>query len=379
MAEKRDYYEVLGVDRSATQKQIKDAYRRLARKLHPDVNPDPAAADKFKEVGEAYAVLGNQERRDQYDRFGHAAFQPGAAAGAGGFPGGMTIDIEDLFGGGMGAGPFGDILEDLFGAAMGGGAGRQSRGPRKGPDLQYVVDLTLEGAAKGAKETLRYHRHVICPTCRGSGGVPGTQPINCPVCNGRGMVGERRGFMVFSQTCPKCRGAGRINPVNCGECKGRGVVEKEEVLTIDIPAGVDTNSKVRYEGMGEAGVGGGPSGDLYVIARVAEHDFFVRKGDNLFCEVPITVYEAALGAKIRVPTLDGSTSVTVPMGVSSGETITIKGKGIPHLRGWGTGDQIVMLKVVTPSGLTQEERKLFKQLQELDKSDVRRHLKARTG
>jgi molecular chaperone DnaJ len=379
MAEKRDYYEVLGVDKSASQKQIKDAYRRLARKLHPDVNPDPTASEQFKEVGEAYEVLSNADKRATYDRFGHAAFQAGAGAGPSGYPGGMTIDIEDLLGGrGDYGGSLGDIFDGLFGT-MGGRGARAARGPHRGHDLQYVVDLTLEDAAKGMKKTLRYRRHVTCPTCHGSGGAPGTQPSSCPVCKGSGMVGERRGFMVFQQTCPRCYGAGHINTVDCSECRGRGFVEKEEVLSVDIPPGVDTNSKVRYESMGEAGEMGGTPGDLYIIARVAEHDFFVRKGDNLYCEIPINVYESALGAKIRVPTLNGSATVQIPAGASSGEQVTLKGKGIPHLRGWGSGDQIVTLKVITPSGLTQKQRQLFKDLQEMDKTDVRKHLKIRSG
>lgn len=371
MADKRDYYEVLGIDRSSTQKQVKDAYRRLARKLHPDVNPDPEAAEKFKEVGEAYAVLSDQEKREQYDQLGHQAFQPGMGV-PGGFHSGMNIDIEDLLSG-RGGGGFGDIFEDLFGAAMGG----RTRGPqvRKGADLQFVVDLSFEDVANGLSKTLRYRRHVTCNTCNGSGGAPGTQPANCPVCHGRGQVSQTRGFMTFSQTCPRCHGSGQINPVNCSECSGKGYVEKEESLQIKIPPGVDTNSKVRYEGMGEAGINSGPPGDLYVIARVTDHDFFVRKGDNLYCEVPVTLYEAVIGAKIRVPTLKGSTTVTIPAGVSTGEQVTIKGKGIPHLRGWGAGDQIIMLKVVTPSGLSREQRKLFQQLKDLDNSDVRRHLK----
>ena len=378
MEEKRDYYEVLGVEKSATQKQVKDAYRRLARKLHPDVNPDSSAADQFKEVGEAYGILSNGEKRAKYDRFGHAAFQ-GAGAGPGGFPGGMTIDIEDLFGSrGDSGGSFGDLFEGLFGGA-GGRAGRGRGGPRRGSDLQYVIELSLEGAAKGIKKTLRYRRHVSCATCKGSGGAPGTQPSSCPVCNGNGMVGERRGFMVFQQTCPRCHGSGQINTVDCSDCKGIGYIEKEETLEVDIPSGIDTNSKVRYEGQGEAGENGGPSGDLYIIAKVLEHDLFVRKGDNLYCEVPINVYEAALGAKIRVPTLTGSTTLTVPAGVSAGEQVILKGKGIPHLRGWGAGDQIVNLKVVTPSGLNGKQKKLFKDLQGLDNSDVRKHLKTRTS
>jgi molecular chaperone DnaJ len=385
MADKRDYYEVLDIDKSATQKQVKDAYRRLARKLHPDVNPDPNAADKFKEVGEAYEVLSNADKRAQYDRFGHAAFQPGQGAGPGpgGFPGGMTIDLEDLFGsmgGGQrggtagGSGGFGDIFAEMFGAASS-GRGR-SRSARPGHDLQYVVDLSLEDAARGTKKQLKYHRHVTCPTCHGSGGAPGTQPTSCATCQGRGIVGERRGFMMFQQTCPTCHGAGQVNPVNCSQCAGRGVIEKEENLSVDIPPGVDNNSNVHFENMGEAGENGGPPGDLYIIARIAEHHFFVRKGDNLFCEVPITAYEAALGAKIKVPTLiSGPTQLTVPAGISTGEQITLKGKGLPHLRGWGSGDQIVQIKVVTPSGLNKRQRDLFKELQDLDTSDVRKHLK----
>jgi len=374
MADKRDYYEVLGVEKSATQKQVKDAYRRLARKLHPDVNPDPEAANKFKEVGEAYSVLSDQEKRQQYDSFGHAAFQPGQGAGPGGFPGGMTIDIEDIFGGGAGGG-FSDFFDEFLGAAMGGGRGGARTRARKGADLQFVVPLTLEEVAKGVKKNLRYKRHVTCSTCNGSGGAPGTQPATCPVCHGRGQVGQSRGFMTFRQTCPRCQGAGTINPVDCRDCNGRGAIEKEEELKIDIPSGVDTNSRVRYEAKGEAGANGGPPGDLYVIARVEEHDFFVRKGDNLFCEIPITLYEAVLGGKIRVPTLEGSTTLTVPAGVATGEKLTLKGKGIPHLRGWGSGDQICIVKVITPSGLSKEQKKLFEKLRELDKSDVRRHLK----
>lgn len=375
MVSKADYYEVLGVERNATQKQIKDAYRRLARKYHPDVNPDPKAADKFKEVGEAYEVLSNPEKRAQYDRFGHAAFEGVGGSGARAYQG-VTIDLEDIFGGGGGFGGFEDIF-NIFGTSMGrGGAASRARAARQGADLQYVVDLTLEEAARGVKKTIRYHRHVTCQVCNGSGGAPGTQPTNCSVCMGRGMVGERKGFMVFQQTCPKCRGSGLMNPVNCYNCAGQGVVDKEENLTVDIPAGVDTNSQVRFEGMGEAGSNGGPPGDLFVIARVAEHDFFVRKGDNLYCEIPITVYEAALGAKIKVPTLiSGPALVTIPEGVSNGEQITLKGKGIPHLRGWGAGDQIIQLRIVIPNNLNKKQRELFKQLQELDATDVRKHLK----
>jgi len=373
MADKRDYYEVLGVEKDATQKQIKDAYRRLARKLHPDVNPDPEAADKFKEVGEAYEVLGDAEKREQYNRFGHTAFQ-GGGPGPGGFGGATTINIEDLFGGGGHAGGFEDLFSDFFGAAMG-GRGARGQVRHRGADLQHVLELSLEEVSKSVSRTLRYHRHATCTTCSGSGGAPGTQPIDCPVCHGRGFVGQTRGFMTFRQMCPKCQGSGQTNPVDCRECSGRGYVDKEESLEIKIPAGVDTNSRVRYEGMGEAGINGGPPGDLYVIAKVREHDFFVRKGDNLFCEIPVTLYEAILGAKIRVPTLDGTTNVNIPPGSASGDQVTLKGKGIPHLRGWGTGNQECILKIVMPQNLSREQKKLFTQLRELDGTDVRRHLK----
>jgi len=382
MADKRDFYEVLGVDKNATQKQIKDAYRRLARKLHPDVNPDPSAADQFKEVGEAYSILSDDDKRAQFDRFGHAAFQPSAGPGAGGFPGGVSFDVEDLFGGGGagrggGMGGFGDIFEDLFGAAVGGA--RHSRMARKGADLQFVIDLTLEDVASGIKKDLRYRRHVTCPTCHGSGGAPNTQPMDCPDCRGQGWIGQSRGFMTVRQACRRCKGTGQVNSSDCPDCRGRGIIEKEETLPVDIPQGVDTNSRVRYEGKGEAGINGGPSGDLFIIARVKEHDFFVRKGDNLYCEVPITVYEAVLGAKIRVPTLRDEATVTIPPGVSTGETVIIKGKGIPHLRGWGTGDQVILLNVVNPSTLNRQQKKLFQQLQDLDKSDIRKHLKVSAG
>ena len=355
----------------------------MRRKLHPDVNPDPTAAEQFKEVGEAYSVLSNSEKRAQYDRFGHSAFQPPTGPGPGGFSGGMTIDLEDLFGaagGGMGGGGMGgglgDIFDGLFGAGATGAGRARARGPRPGPDLQYVIDLTLEDAAKGTKRTLRYHRHMNLPHLQRIGRRSGHSALDLPGLRRRGMVGERRGFMMFQPACPRCRGVGQINSVNCSTCGGRGVTDKEETLTVDIPPGVDTNSKVRYEGMGEGGEAGGPPGDLYVIARVAEHDFFVRKGDNLFCEIPITVYKAVLGAKIKVPTLiSGPTTLTIPSGVSTSEQITLKGKGLPHLRGWGAGDQIVQLRVITPSTLNKKQRDLFKELQEMDTSDVRKHLK----
>jgi len=377
MAEKRDYYEVLGVTRDADKKAIKDAYRRLARKLHPDVNPDPQAADQFKEVGEAYEVLSDETKKGQYDRLGHdnfAAYQSGGGHPGGGFGGATTINIEDLFGGAAGGAGFEDLFGDFFGAAMGGrGARGQQR--RRGADFQHVLEISLEEASKAVSRTLRYKRHVTCENCDGSGGAPGTQPVDCPVCHGQGFVAQSRGFMTFRQSCPKCHGTGQTNPVNCSECNGQGVVEKEEALEIKIPAGVDTNSRVRYEGMGEAGLNGGPPGDLYVIAKVKEHDFFVRKGDNLFCEIPVSLYEAVLGAKIRVPTLNGTSTVNIPAGSSTGDQVTLKGKGIPHLRGWGAGNQVCMLKVVVPQSLTREQKKHFTALRNLDKSDVRKHLK----
>ncbi len=380
MADKREYYESLGVARDSTQKQIKDAYRRLARKLHPDVNPDPEASEKFKEIGEAYSILSDPEKRTKYDQFGHDAFQ-GGGPGAGGFPGGMTINMEDLFSGAGGAsGDLGDLFEEMLGAAMGGGfRGSQARGRRKGADLQFVMELSLEEVAKGVKKPLRYRRHVTCEHCHGSGGAPDVQPVECTVCHGRGWVGQSSGFMTIRRTCPKCHGAGQINPMTCKECGGRGYIEKEETLNIDIPAGVDTNSHIRYESMGETGANGGHPGDLYVIAKIREHDFFVRKGDNLYCEIPINLYEATLGAKIRVPTLTGSSTINIPAGSATGDEVLLKGKGIPHLRGWGLGNQVCRLKVVVPSNITREQKKLFQQLRELDKSDVRKHLKSKTG
>ena len=352
LSSKRDYYEVLGVRREANDQELKQAYRRLALKYHPDKNPgDQEAEERFKELNEAYQVLSQVEIRARYDRFGHAGVGAGATAGAGfgqGFPG--FEDLFDMFG-----------MGDIFG-------GRSSRraGPRRGSDLRYDIELTLEEAAAGLKTKIRVPRLETCETCRGTGAAEGSEPVRCSACSGSGQVRYQQGFFSVSRTCTTCRGSGRVIKNICRECRGEGRVEREKTLEIKIPAGVDNGSRLRIATEGEAGEMGAGRGDLYVIVHVKEHDFFERRDSNLYCTVPVSFAQAALGAEVTVPTLDGEQKLKVGEGTQGGSVFRLKGKGMPGLGGRGRGDLYVSISVTTPTNLSREQRRLLEELAKLE-------------
>jgi len=357
--EKRDYYEVLGVSREATAEDIKKAYRRLALQWHPDRNPDQKqeAEEKFKEASEAYSVLSDAQKRAQYDRFGHAGVAGvGGPGGFGGFDPTIFSEFSDVFGDFFGMG-------DLFGA----GAQRRRTRAQRGADLRYDLKLSFEEAAFGAKTRIKIPRTETCPTCGGSGAKPGTQPTTCRSCGGRGAVRHQQGFLTISRTCPTCAGTGREITDPCKNCRGEGRVRIEKTLAVTIPAGVDSESRLRITGEGEAGSQGGPPGDLYVFIHVEEHSFFEREGNDLVCTVPISFPQAALGTEIEVPTLDGKEKLHIPEGTQTGSRFRIRGKGIPKLEGHGRGDLYVFVKVVTPSRLSKEQRRLLEELAGLEK------------
>ena len=357
---KRDYYEVLGVGKNATEQEIKSAYRRLARQHHPDKNPDDnQAEDRFKEAAEAYAILSDGEQRARYDRFGHAGVSSGAGAswGAPGFSGLEDI-LGDLFG-------FGDV----FGTGGGRGGSRRSAAQR-GADLRYDLEITLGNAAAGMTASLRIPKLDSCTVCNGSGAATGTEPETCQTCAGAGQVRYQQGFFSVARTCGTCRGSGRVIKTPCPECRGAGRVENEKTMEVKIPAGVETGSRLRIQGEGEAGMYGGPAGDLYVVIHVSEHEQFERQGSNLYSTVPITFGQAALGAEVAVPTLDGEQSLKIPAGTQTGTVFRVKGKGMPVLGGRGRGDLFVAVSVVTPTTLTREQRKLLEQLSQIETTDL---------
>lgn len=345
MASPRDYYEVLGVPRTASEAEIKSAYRKLALQHHPDRNPgDKEAEERFKEAAEAYSVLCDRDKRQRYDAYGHAGVT--GAAGAGFDP---TIFAD-----------FSDILGDFFG--FGDVFGRRRGGPRRGADLRYHLDLTFEEALFGTESSLEIPRTEPCVSCHGSGSA-GQGPTTCTACRGAGQVTFQQGFFSVARSCGRCRGTGRVVTDPCPACRGQGQVPVERKLQVKIPPGVDSGSQLRIAGEGEAGTAGGPAGDLYVALRVAGHPFFHREGTSLLCEVPLAITQAALGASIEVPTADGgSTKVQVPEGTQTGTTFRVKGQGVPHLGGRGRGDLHVVVRVVVPSRLTPEQRKLLEQL-----------------
>ncbi|MCD6218474.1 molecular chaperone DnaJ [bacterium] len=358
---KKDLYELLGVEKGAEQDQIKKAYRKLARKHHPDVNPgDKQSEEKFKEIGMAYEILSDPEKRQRYDQFGAAAFQPGM---------GQPGDFDPSS---AGFGDLSDIFEMFFGERQGRGSRRQD--PARGADIQAVVDLTLLEVVKGTKKTITIERSIPCSYCNGSGAKPGSHPETCPTCNGRGQVVTGGGMLRFSQTCPNCHGSGQINKNPCDKCGGTGRQRQLEKIAVKIPPGVTNNSRIRVSGKGNAGNMGAPAGDLYVYTRVYEHSFFQRVEDNLYCIIPITFAEAALGASIEVPTLTGKGRLRIIPGTQSGQQIRIRGKGIPHLRGWGQGDQICEVVVKTPSELSTKEKELLKKLEKESRHDIRSDL-----
>ena len=355
---KRDYYEVLEVSRTVTKDDLKKQYRRLARQYHPDVNPDPAASERFKEISEAYEVLSDDDKRAAYDRFGHAG------VGNGGFGGGY----EQGFGG------FADIFEEFFGTFSGAGAGRGRRrhGPRRGADLRYDLTITFEEAIFGAEREIEYRRPETCATCGGNGAEPGSRPIACTTCNGTGEVRRVQqsilGQFVNVATCNTCGGTGELIPHVCHECNGRKLVERTVTKKVKIPPGVDSETQIRLTGEGGAGLDGGPAGNLFVVLNVAPHEYFQRRGDDVLLVLQINVAQAALGDEIAVPTVDGETTLTVPAGTQSGKEFRLRGLGVPKLdrtgRGAnvGRGDQLVILQVAIPKHLSAEQRQLFQDL-----------------
>ena len=357
MSAKADYYDLLGVSKNASEQEIKRAYRKMAMKYHPDKNPDDAAAEaKFKEISEAYEVLSDAQKRSAYDQFGHAGVDPNNMGGAGGFGG---------FGGGAGAGGFSDIFEDLFGGGGARGGRRGPRGPQRGSDLGYELEISLEEAVHGATQKIKVQTHVHCGTCEGSGAKPGTQKTTCQTCHGQGVVRMQQGFFAVEQTCPTCRGEGESISDPCSSCFGSGVKRETKTLSVKIPAGVDNGDRIRLAGEGEAGEKGAPSGDLYVQIHVKKHEIFVRDGNNLHVDVPVSFVQAALGGEIEVPTIDGRVKLKIPAETQSGKTFRLRGKGVKPLRGGLTGDLLCSVNVETPINLTKEQREVLGQFDAL--------------
>ena len=341
----RDYYDVLGVQRNVSEEEVKRAYRKLAVKFHPDKNPDdPHAEEKFKEIGEAYDVLMDLDKRAAYDRFGHAAFAQGTAA-RGGFHDPFDI-FREVFGGAGGG-----IFETFFG-----GVGTRGEDRQRGSDLRYDMQIKLEEAAFGVEKEIEIQKLDTCDKCQGSGAEPGSRTINCPACGGRGQVISSRGFFQVSQTCPRCRGAGQIIEKPCRQCQGEGRLEKMSRIMLKIPAGIADGSRLRSSRNGEAGTRGGPHGDLYVVIHIKEHKIFQREDDNLYCEVPIPFSSAALGGELDVPTLEGKAHLKVPAGTQSGQIFKLRGKGIVNVNGRERGDLLARLIVEVPTRLNAEQR-----------------------
>src|ERR1051325_2331237 len=357
MATKRDYYEILGITRGASGEEVKRAYRKLAVKFHPDKNPDdPHAEEKFKELGEAYDVLVDPDKRAAYDRFGHAAFAHGTA-GHGGVPDPFDI-FREVFGGAGGAA---SIFETFFG-----GAGTTSQdGRQRGSDLRYDMQITLEEAAFGVEKEIEIRKFDTCEKCQGSGAEPGSRTINCPTCGGRGQVISSRGFFQVSQTCSRCRGTGQIVEKPCRICGGEGRVERKSRINLKIPAGIGDGSRLRSSGNGEAGSRGGPSGDLYVVMHIKEHPIFQREEDDLYCEVPISFTLAALGGEIPVPTLEGKANLKVPAGTQSGQVFKLRGKGVSNVNARDRGDLFARLLVEVPTRLNMEQRQKLEEFASL--------------
>ncbi len=344
---KRDYYEVLGVTKGADDKEIKKAYKRLAMKYHPDrTQGDKAMEEKFKEVQEAYEILSDEQKKAAYDQYGHAGVDPNRGGGAGG------ADFGDIFG---------DVFGDIFGGGRRGGG--QSRAQR-GADLRYNLEMSLEDAVRGKSVDIKVPTWVSCDSCDGSGAKKGTQAKSCPTCHGAGQVTMRQGFFAVQQTCPTCSGRGKIIPDPCTKCHGEGRVEKTKTLAVKIPAGVDTGDRIRLTGEGEAGMHGAPAGDLYVQVHVKDHPIFVRDGNNLACEVPISFSIAALGGEIDVPTLDGRVKLKIPAETQTEKMFRLRGKGVQSVRGGGVGDLVCKVVVETPVNLSDKQKDLLRQLDE---------------
>ncbi len=358
---KRDYYDILGVSRGASADEIKKAYRRKARELHPDRNKDdPEAEARFKEANEAYEVLKDADKRAAYDRFGHAAFE-------GGMGGGPRAGAG--FGSGDFSSAFSDVFEDLFGDIMGARGGGRRRAAR-GADLRYNLRVTLEEAYSGIQKTINVPTSVSCSACGGTGAEGGVEPTTCPTCSGMGKVRAQQGFFTVERTCPTCSGMGQIIKDPCRSCGGQGRVHKDRTLSVNIPAGVETGTRIRLAGEGEAGMRGGPPGDLYIFIEVAPHELFERDGVNLYCRVPVSMVTAALGGAIEVPTIDGGRGrVQIPAGSQSGRQMRLRGKGMPALRGGGMGDMFIELAVETPVNLTARQKELLREFEDLSEDN----------
>ncbi len=368
MAAKRDYYEVLGVAKSASPDEIKKAYRKLAVQFHPDKNPgNKEAEEKFKEISEAYEVLSEPDKRQRYDQFGHAAFG-GGGAGAGGFGGGFGgIDLEEAlrtFMGAMGGGGGGGIFDDFFG-----GGGRRGDGSARGSDLRVDLEIDFEEAVFGSQRDMTLTMMDECGVCHGSGGEPGSRPDTCRRCGGSGMVVSGGGFFQMRQTCPACGGAGQLISKPCRECRGEGRVKARRAISLKIPAGVETGSRLRLAGKGEGGSRGGEAGDLYVVIHVRAHPFFQRRGDDIYCDMPVPFPVAALGGEIEVPTIHGYAKLKVAPGTESGTVLRLKGKGVTALQGYGAGDQHVRLRIEVPDRLDREQKEWLRKLAELSRED----------
>jgi molecular chaperone DnaJ len=363
---KRDYYEVLSVTRTATVEELKKSYRKLAVQHHPDKNPgDPHAEEKFKEIGEAYDVLMDENKRAAYDRYGHAAFAQGTAGPASGGGGGFhdPFDIfREVFGGGGGGG--GGIFEQFFGGG-GGGARTDREGRQRGSDLRYDLQIKLEEAAVGCEKEIEISKLDSCQKCSGTGAESGSRASSCPTCGGRGQVISSRGFFQVAQTCPRCRGTGQIIDKPCHSCEGEGRVEAKSRIKLKIPAGIEDGSRLRSSRNGEAGIRGGAPGDLYVVIHIKEHEIFQREEDNLYCEIPVSFVTATLGGEIRVPTLESKASLKIPAGTQSGTTFKLRGKGMPTLNSSTLGDLMVTVLVEVPTKLNAEQRKKLEEFAEL--------------
>ena len=358
---KRDLYEVLGVNRDASEDELKKAYRKLAMKFHPDRNPDnKEAEEKFKEGKEAYEILTDANKRAAYDRYGHEGVNPSMGGGGGG-------QGFDGF-----ADAFGDIFGDIFGGG-GGGGGRGRSNVYRGADLRYNLEISLEEAARGAEKTIRIPAQEECEPCHGTGAKPGTQPKTCPTCGGAGQVRIQQGFYSIQQTCPKCHGSGRIIPEPCTSCGGAGRVKRQKTLEVKIPAGIDNGMRLRHGGQGEPGVNGGPAGDLYVEIHIKQHAVFQRDGDDLHCEMPISFTTAALGGEIEIPTLDGAASIRIPAETQSAKVFRLRGKGIRNVRSHAPGDLMVHVIVETPVKLTDRQKELLREFGDIASTNAERH------
>jgi molecular chaperone DnaJ len=361
---KRDYYEVLGLQRTATAEEVKKAYRQLAVKFHPDKNPgDRTAEEKFKELGEAYEVLSEPQKRAAYDQYGHAAFDPRMRAGAGSARAGGFHDPFDIFREVFGGG--GSIFDELFG-----GGQRDSNGPMRGSDLRYDLEIAFEEAVLGCEREITVTKLDACETCRGTGAEPGSSTKVCTQCGGRGQVITSRGIFSIAQTCPRCEGRGRIVEKPCRACRGAGRRERTSKIKLKIPAGVDTGARLRSVGNGEAGIHGGSSGDLYVVLHVKPHEVFQRDGDDLICDVPVSFADAALGADVEVPTLTGQAQIRIPPGTQSGTVFRLKGKGVRNVEGYGHGDLHVRVHVEVPTHLNAAQRQKLQEFAALCDSSV---------